>query len=518
MPFKVQISKEAAELGVMPTSFNMGLNFHSVLVQVAHKGQSVRCPQPGFRILRFCQSAREEAIAHKVLRHHLGRVGAILRLPRNSDLLICQDRERQENLEHVVTKGAAIRTRFLEYVKEVNEDFAANRQDRSCGQQDEAKKRYHGVIDRYQQVGWVQFMRKKMGVADNVLIVPGNHIEAETQTRRLQEMKQRAEEKAAAEKKAAEAAASSSTDAESAAQATAEPGAESAEPAAESAAGSSAESAAGSSAESAAGSTAESAEPAAESAAGSTAESAEPAAESAAGSSNWADESETDIVTRNLAHLAALDPENISMDDLAQLTNEDIKACLSSTPLYPEQARTKGQCFAAVSYVIEDGPDMETLVWVHGFFSNMEAAREAVTGEMSTQLYPLAIHVVNMYEWVMPVAMSWNASSSSSRVIGLEESWAGDARLGANRATAKAAAKEKEKLVLQARERRKLSHEAKVTFMNMLDITEDELMLILDTPKYDSDALVAACRTQNIEERRANVRDILAEIRGTMPK
>ena len=114
-------------LGVVGTTWGGCTNFHSTLIQIAHKGQEPTCDEPAFRLLRFTENKRDAVVAKRSLEKKLKGSGNILNHKRDTGTIICTDVERQVDPAHVWPKIVSIKTAFLDHVRFTDEDFAANR-------------------------------------------------------------------------------------------------------------------------------------------------------------------------------------------------------------------------------------------------------------------------------------------------------------------------------------------------------------------------------------------------------
>ena len=165
------------KLGVIGSTFLANCQYYGALIQIAHLGQSPISEEPAFRILRFLENKQQLSAARSLLEKHLP--GNILLHLRDTSTLICKDLERQCSSDYVVPKIVDMKTEYLKYIRFLDEDFAANRQARKDGLQDDAKEKHKQYIRVFNNKGWVKFMRQKLNIHPDVDVIPGMHMEAE---------------------------------------------------------------------------------------------------------------------------------------------------------------------------------------------------------------------------------------------------------------------------------------------------------------------------------------------------
>jgi hypothetical protein len=165
------------KLGVIGSTFLATCQYYGALIQIAHVGQSPTSDEPAFRILRFLENKQQLSGARALLEKNLP--GNILLHLRDTSTLICKDLDRQCSGDYVVPKINQLKTDYLNYVRFLDEDFAANRQARKEGHQDDAKEKHKQYIRVFNNKGWVKFMRKKLDIHPDVDVIPGMHSEAE---------------------------------------------------------------------------------------------------------------------------------------------------------------------------------------------------------------------------------------------------------------------------------------------------------------------------------------------------
>lgn len=177
--------RTAEQLGVLESTYGGPSEFYGAFIQIAHNGQEPKCKEPAFRVLQFVHSKKEAARVQRKLSEGLAGTGNILLQLRNTPTLICKDLDRQVSADHVLPKVHQMKTDYLAYVHGLDEDFVANRRDRSEGNQEAAKARQQAFVKEYQTKGWVKFAREEYKIRDDIEIVPGMHTEAEEQSRQL---------------------------------------------------------------------------------------------------------------------------------------------------------------------------------------------------------------------------------------------------------------------------------------------------------------------------------------------
>ena len=369
----------SATLGVIKDSFSPVCKFHGVFLQIAHRGQAPTSDEPAFRLLRFIDSKAESAAALRLLEAKLPGSGNILFQNHNQPTLICRDLTRQADADYVLPKIQKMKDDYLDYVRFLDEDFAENRRIRREGQQDEARQRQKEYIERYNQKGWIKFMRARQNIHPDVQVVPGMHLEAEAHSAKLS---------------------------------------------------------------------------------------------------------------------APAGKEEASTDE----TNE--AAVVEDNPDYPDAARKKGQRFAAVSMLVDDTDDMEVLLFVHGVYGDINAAKEHVASELNELLHPLPIDVVDMYEWIFPVRMQWENSHASQRVADLDETW-NNMELGNTQLERLEAVKKNRKLKQDILKKKEMDAGVQTQIAEHLGITGAQLLQILDQPEHGAEAVIRWVQIDNTEERHA---------------
>jgi hypothetical protein len=201
MAKKILPNKTVDTLGVVGETFGGPTGFYGALIQIAHQGQEPKCQEPAIRILRFTESKRDMLLAQRKLMHKLQGTGNILHHMRDSTTLVCKDLERQVDPNYVLPKTAKLKQDFLDFIRFVDEDFKENRKARKSGDQEGARKRQDAYVKKYNEKGWVKYMRRVHNIRDDIEVIPGMHAEAEIQTRELN----RKDKEAAEEEKPAEA-------------------------------------------------------------------------------------------------------------------------------------------------------------------------------------------------------------------------------------------------------------------------------------------------------------------------
>jgi hypothetical protein len=172
------------------------------------------------------------------------------------------------------------------------------------------------------------------------------------------------------------------------------------------------------------------------------------------------------------------------------------------------QIRKKGQRYAAVSTIIDDSADMEVLLFVHAVYSDLKSAKEHVESELNDILHPLAIDVVDMYEWVYPVRMQWENNHLSKQITDLEETWHNE-ELGNTQMERSEAAKKNRKLKQDILKKKEMDASVQQQVAEHLGITGDQLMIIMDAPDFGAKAVIAWAQINNSEERSQKVQAAL---------
>jgi hypothetical protein len=201
----------------------------------------------------------------------------------------------------------------------------------------------------------------------------------------------------------------------------------------------------------------------------------------------------------NVDHVAE-DDHVVDNDD----ANEDVNA-------FPTSARKKGQAYAAVSMIMDDSDDMEMLLFVHAVYPNMKAAKDHVKGELGEILHPLPVDVVDMYEWIYPVRMQWNNSHLSSRVTGLEETWAND-ELKETQEDRSSAVMRNRDLKQAVAKKKEMKESVQKEICERLWLTPEQLLAIVDDKSLGAQPIMDLCKIDDTDERRLGVDMILAKI------
>lgn len=429
-----QVAITPDELGKLPDTFGGPSKFHGVFIQIAHEGQEPKSDEPGFRILRFCDSKQDFQKSRKALSRKLAGTGNILYHTHNGTTLICKDLDRQVDPGHVTARTHELKEQCINFAHFRDEDWVRNRLARRSGKQDEARKMQDEFIDRYNQKGWVKLMRRRLKIAPEVRVVPGMHHEAEEETRKLAE---------AAASAAAAPAAEESEEAK-AIRATLEQAVKTIKP-------------------------------------------PEPAAAAAAAAADDGDDGDGDG------------------DD------GDEEDEFERAHALPDGVRRRGQLYAAVSFVVEDGDDLETLLFIHGVYASEEAANEHMMSDLNTAMWPMTVNVVNVGEWIQPVQMLWNDSMLSKRVEGLTETNAMMLAQKNQEERAEAIKRSRQLKGEVERKKNKAMDESVVKGLcDRLKLSSKQLAAIMDAKDYGTDAVIALCNEKDEAKRAARIHDMLS--------
>ena len=198
------------------------------------------------------------------------------------------------------------------------------------------------------------------------------------------------------------------------------------------------------------------------------------------------------------------DASNVDRDDDDTADEEGANA-------FPPAARKKGQAYAAVSMIMDDSDDMEMLLYVHAVYPNMKAAKDHVKGELGEILHPLPVDVVDMYEWIYPVRMQWNNSHLSSRVTGLEETWAND-ELKETQEDRSSAVMRNRDLKQAVAKKKEMKESVQKEICERLWLTPEQLLAIVDDKRLGAQPVMDLCKIDDTDERRVGVDKILALI------
>jgi len=457
-PQVVNIDSELAQYGAVPEMFEMSFQWHSVLVQLSHEKLRPTCDEPAFRVLRFCKDAKEAAAAAKLLSRLLDGRGDIYEMRRNCRTLICRTPDRQSDPAYQQAKSTVMLDTFRTYRRSVDKDFADGRYERRRDMDSAARERQAEFTRAYNEKGWIKYMRRINRIDPSIDIMPNNHVEAEKQTEALHQKRMEAEARAA--EAGAEAGAGANTD-----------------------------------------------------------ELDEPDEPDEPDELDEPDEpDELDEPEQADAELSeqpdVVEEDEATEQSIADMSDEMLMDSLQQPDEYPPRAKAQGQTVMAVSFIIEDGPDMEVILWIHGYFDSAESARELVHGELTDALDPLEIYVVDMYTWVYPVRMMWNNTTTSKRVVGLSETWGGahGADVAQTQGERAKAIAENKRLRNEVTRKKKLQEDSKTEILRQLNINEKQLLSILGFPDFGAGEVVRLFRIQQDDDRAEAVRRTLRHV------
>lgn len=444
----VKMSEKARNLGRIKDEFTPDPEWYSVMFQITHQGQEPSCSEPGFRILRFTKNAKEHRIVTKLLSMKMENQGYIFSLMRDQPILICKDLERQQDVNHVLPKEAEIRTKYIEYIRAVDKDFIDHHDTRFKGDGELARANQQVFIKAYNKKGWVKYMRKELGIDERVEVVPGNNIEAEEQTKAIREHEKKlAEQGDDDDDDEVEEDDEEDVDVEAAEEELLEQ---------------------------------------------------ERARKAAAGEEDDEEDEEEDSDDEDKEY------------DVNDLEDTDLMDGLMSAPPLDDRLKAPNQAYATISYIIEDGVDMEVLVFFHGVYGSSEEAKRSAKDELDIPCDPLRVEVVDLYEWIYPLRMEWNRNKTSKRVVGLEETYSRDDLAEAQNERSKHNV-ESRSLRREARKKKKMQSDAKGAVTKMLGITDEQLMRMLEHPDIGAEGVAALARLQDEGARNAQTAKLIKE-------
>lgn len=220
------------------------------------------------------------------------------------------------------------------------------------------------------------------------------------------------------------------------------------------------------------------------------------------------------------ANVAAADVDGGDADDAADDDDDDDDSAdagadvgADGPPPFPENARKSSQRFAAVSYILDDSDDMEMLLYIHAVFNSEKTAKACVLDELNDKLYPLPVDVVDMYQWIYPIRMTWENNSLSSRVDGLEETCA-ETLLQDSQAKRREAAEHNRALKEEARKKKKMDAEVQKQLCERLGISAREFTAIIENEDMGTTSIIQLCKIEDDVERMAGVRALLDRMAG----
>ena len=411
-------------LGVIGETFGTGRDFEGVLIQIGHVGQEPPCPEPCFRILRFTRTERMNT-DKKQLHKQLLNSGNILYQIKDRTTLVCKDLDRQVDAKYVLPKIYQLKKEYKDFIDFTDEDFAQNRKNRRTGEQDSAAQRYKDYVARYNQKGWIQYMKKVHKIHPSVEIIPGMHNEAFSQSKNIKK-----QEAAAQEEKL---------------------------------------------------------------------------------------EDTTKFTLEEIDEEGkVLVKEETEKDGVSE--TEDVSETEEGEERpYPSQARKSGQRYASISFILDDTPDMEALIFIHAFYSSAEAGSDHIQSELDNLLHPLQVHLVDMYEWIYPVRMLWNDSAMSKEVLDVDETWS-NLLLGDTQKDRLSAVKHNRNLKKESQKKKVMDKEAEKQICERLCVTTEELMAILDDPTMGAQPVINACKHEVEADRMEASQKLVSALRERKKK
>ena len=190
---------------------------------------------------------------------------------------------------------------------------------------------------------------------------------------------------------------------------------------------------------------------------------------------------------------------------------EDDGAKDDDFPPFPEAAKRPAQKFAAISYILDDDDDMEVLLFIHGVFGTAEQAKTFVTDTLNDMIYPLPVEVVDLYDWIYPVRMTWENNSTSQRVDGLEETCA-EVLLQETQGQRREAVEHNRKIKEEATKKKEMHAEVQKELCARLEITNEQFTAILENKQLGTDAIISVCKIEDETKRRSKVQEILSQL------
>jgi hypothetical protein len=116
-----------------------------------------------------------------------------------------------------------------------------------------------------------------------------------------------------------------------------------------------------------------------------------------------------------------------------------------------------------------------------------------------------------MYEWIYPVRMQWNNSHLSSRVTGLEETWAND-ELKETQEDRSSAVMRNRDLKQAVAKKKEMKESVQKEICERLWLTPEQLLAIVDDKSLGAQPIMDLCKIDDTDERRLGVDMILAKI------
>ena len=180
-------------------------------------------------------------------------------------------------------------------------------------------------------------------------------------------------------------------------------------------------------------------------------------------------------------------------------------------PPFPEAAKRPAQKFAAISFLIDDDDSMEVLLFIHAVFGTAEEAKSFVVDTLNDMVYPLPVEVVNMYDWIYPVRMTWENNATSRRVDGLEETCA-ELLLQETQGQRREAVEHNRRIKDEATKKKEMHADVQKQLCERLSISDEQFTAILNNPKLGTEAIISVCKIEDASTRNEKVQEVLAQL------
>lgn len=437
-------------LGQLGPPQNICEEWYAVLLQIGHDsdGHSPRVAEPWFRVLKFCKNAADVNRSRVRFEQNPAIRGHILCHKRDTFTLICREFHLQNDPDYVNNKANRIVLDYIADQQYIDDEFIRSQLARLNieGTPEEAIQEHKTYIQKYQDLGWVKYMRRVRNIPDKVKVIPGMHLESERMARDLRRGKnvpdilgggnlitdievheiRKAEERARAKLRAKD-------------------------------------------------------------------DPDPPVIASEVGADDSSHPKDS-----------GSDGESIDQDDdLDQFSDED-NEFEETIEDFPQTCRTTNQTLYSMSFIMDKSDDMDCLLFIHAYYPTEAEAKKHICADLDDRVDPLQIHGLDMYKGIFPVRMLWESDAMSSRVKGMVETWT-DVRVSSQmqqkyEATREQRVKKHDAIIKQKREQDVIDQ-----INDRLDINTDQQNLLFSV--LDSHAVMDVCRIDDPETRhRATVK------------
>jgi len=147
--------------------------FFGCFIQVAHFENNPPAPEPMYRVLRVIRDKETYAKARDFIAKRMKGHGNILFIRYGEPALIAKSAALQKDPEYVHKRIAEIETEWLACFREGEARSAKLLEYRRAGTDEAANKMFADHAAKYNQYGWVKYMKAKAGFTDTDMLEPG---------------------------------------------------------------------------------------------------------------------------------------------------------------------------------------------------------------------------------------------------------------------------------------------------------------------------------------------------------